>query len=86
MYTRGDQVLEGFRAQQGVRVSVGLSYDKSNKNEFPHLESHFLKFDHQPFISRYIYPGPPSFDLPTPNSAGSLNLISVPGSGPGKES
>ena len=39
------------------------------------LKKLFIDF----FISGYICPGTPSFDLPTPNFAGSSNLKSVPG-------
>ena len=63
--------------------------DKSKKKfQFRHLESQKKKiqFNHWPFISGCICPGTPSFDLPTPNFAGSPNMNSVPGSGPGTES
>ena len=54
-------------------------------NPIRHFQKNF-QFNHWPFISGYICPGTPSFDLPTPNFAGSSYLNSVPGSGPGTES
>ena len=73
------------------RILIGLEVtsDKSKKKfQFRHLESQKKKFqfNHWPFISGYICPGTPSFDLPTPNFVGSSNQNSVPGSGPGTES
>ena len=61
------------------------TFDKSKKIRF--AIRHFQKkINHWPFVSGYICPEPPSFDLPTPYFAGILNLNSVPGSGPGIES
>ena len=36
-----------------------------------HLEKK-VYLNHRPFISEYMYPGTPSFDLPTPHFAGEL--------------
>ena len=66
---------------------LSLATDKSKKCKFRHSPfSKKCKSNNWPCISGYICPGTQSFDLPTPNFAGSSNLSSVPGSGPGTES
>ena len=66
---------------------VQVTSQKKNSNfATSKVKKKKFQFNHWPFISWYMCPGTPSFDLPTPNFAGSSNLNSVPGSGPGTES
>ena len=63
-----------------------VSISQKNVNFATSKVKNTCKFNHWTFIPGCIYPGTPSFYVPTPNFAGRSSLHSVPGSGPGTES
>ena len=79
-----------LHAQSGLYVMTRKPKPTTNKSRknliLPPRKSKKKIFNHRPFISGCICSGTPSCDLPTPNFAGSSNLNSVPGSGPGTKS
>ena len=61
---------------------ANLNLTSQNNPISPPRKSRKIQYNHWPFISGYMCTGTLSFDLPTPNVAGSSKLNSVLGPGP----